>query len=85
MAFDSEGNIIFADGDNHRVQVLRYSDVTHVRIIGSEGTGAVEFQHPMGVAVDAAGHMVVVDLDNNCVLVLRYSDGAHVGTIGRRG
>jgi len=40
VAFDSEGNLVVADSCNHRVQVLRYSDGTHLRTIGSEGAGA---------------------------------------------
>jgi len=82
IAFDSEGNLVVADSDNHRVQVLRYIDGTHLRTIGSEGAGAGQFQYPMGVAFDATGHIVVVDRGNHRVQVLRYSDGAHVRTIG---
>jgi len=82
VAFDSEGNLFVADFGNHRVQVLRYSDGTHLRTIGSEGAGAGQFQYPSGVAFDAAGHIVVVECGNQCVQVLRYNDGAHVRTIG---
>jgi len=85
VAFDSESNLVVADGNNHRVQVLRHSDGTHLRTIGSEGTGAGRFQYPAGVAFDAAGHIVVVDRSNHRVQVLRYSDGAHIRTIGSRG
>ena len=83
VAFDSEGNLVVADGNNHRVQVLRYSDETHLRTIGRAGAGAGQFQNPSGVAFDAAGHIVVVEQGNHRVQVLRYSDGAHVRTIGR--
>jgi tripartite motif-containing protein 71 len=82
VAFDSEGNLVVADCNNHRVQVLRYSDGTHLRTIGSQGAGAGQFNGPSGVAFDAAGHIVVVDTGNNRVQVLRYSNGAHVRTIG---
>jgi len=85
VAFDSEGNLVVADCDNHRVQVMRYSDGTHLRTIGSEGAGAGQFLRPTGVAFDAAGHIVVVECDNHRVQVLRYSDGAHVRTIGSEG
>ena len=71
--------------NNHRVQVLRYSDGAHVRTIGSAGAGAGQFNYPMGVALDAAGHIVVVERGNHRVQVLRYSDGAHVRTIGSEG
>jgi len=85
VAFDSEGNLVVADYNNHRVQVLRYSDGTHLRTIGSQGADAGEFKWPSGVAFDAAGHIVVVDQGNHRVQVLRYSDGAHVRTVGSRG
>jgi len=85
VAFDSEGNLVVADFNNHRVQVLRYSDGTHLRTIGSEGEGAGQFLCPSGVAFDAAGHIVVVELGNHRVQVLRYSDGTHLRTIGSCG
>jgi len=84
VAFDSEGNLAVADCGNHRIQVLRYSDGTHLRTIGSHGLGAGQFQRPSGVAFDAAGHIVVLDDANHRVQVLRYSDGAHVRSIGNR-
>jgi DNA-binding beta-propeller fold protein YncE len=64
---------------------MRYSDGTHLRTIGSYGSGAGQFQYPVGVAFDAAGNIVVVEQDNHRVQVLRYSDGAHLRTIGSRG
>jgi len=85
VAIDSEGNLVVADCGNHRVQVLRYSDGTHLRTIGSKGAGAGQFLHPSGIAFDAAGHIVVVERGNCRVQVLRYSDGAHVRTIGIQG
>jgi len=85
VAFDSEGNLVVADCNNHRVQVLRYSDGKHLRTIGSERAGARQFYGPTGVAFDAAGHIVVVERYNHRVQVLRYSDGAHVRTIGSSG
>jgi DNA-binding beta-propeller fold protein YncE len=85
VAFDSEGNLVVADYDNHRVQVLRYSDGTHLRTIGSEGRGAGQFNNPSGVAFDAAGHIVVVERNGHRLQVLRYSDGAHARTIGSYG
>ena len=85
LAFDSEGNLVVADSGNHRLQVLRYSDGTHVRTIGSKGEGAGQFYGPTGIAFDAAGHIVVVEQLNRRVQVLRYSDGAHVRTIGSKG
>jgi DNA-binding beta-propeller fold protein YncE len=76
---DGQGNVVEAEGDYHRVQVLHCSDA-HLRTIGSEGSGAGRFNRPYGVAFDSAGQIIVADADNHRVQVLRYrlSDGSHV-------
>jgi DNA-binding beta-propeller fold protein YncE len=80
VAFDGEGNLVVCDGHNHRIQIFRYSDGTHLRSIGSYGKGMGQFD-----AFDGAGHIVVCENDGCRVQVLRYSDGAHVRTIGGQG
>jgi hypothetical protein len=85
VAFDGEGNLVVADGNNHRIQVFRYSDGTHLRSFGSEGAGNGQFNLPCSIAFDGAGRIVVSDSRNHRVEVLRYSDGAHVRTIGSEG
>ena len=85
VAFDGEGNLVVSDGDNHRIQVFRYSDGTHLRSIGSEGAGNGQFNQPWGIAFDGAGHIIVSEHSGHRVQVLRYSDGAHVRTIGSEG
>ena len=85
VAFDGEGNLVVSDSDNHRIQVFRYSDGTHLRSIGSYGAGNGQFNCPWSIAFDGAGHIIVSDMDNHRVQVLRYSDGAHVRTIGGKG
>jgi hypothetical protein len=85
VAFDGEGNLVVADGRNHRIQVLRYSDGAHLRSFGSEGAGAGQFDVPWGIAFDGAGHIIVSEHGGHRVQVLRYSDGAHVRTFGSQG
>jgi DNA-binding beta-propeller fold protein YncE len=85
VAFDGEGNLVVCDGDNHRIQVFRCSDGTHLRSFGSRGAGNGQFYCPWGIAFDGAGHIVVSEDGGSRVQVLRYSDGAHVRTIGSRG
>jgi sugar lactone lactonase YvrE len=85
VAFDGEGNLVVADSLNHRIQVFRYSDGTHLRSFGSNGAGAGQFNIPFGIAFDGAGHIIVSDYNNHRVQVLRYSDGAHVRTLGSQG
>jgi DNA-binding beta-propeller fold protein YncE len=85
VAFDGEGNLVVSDGENHRIQVFRYSDGAHLRSFGSQGAGAGQFNTPWGIAFDGAGHIIVSEHYGHRVQVLRYSDGAHVRTIGSRG
>jgi DNA-binding beta-propeller fold protein YncE len=85
VACDGEGNLVVADGENHRIQVFRYSDGTHLRSFGSQGAGAGQFNRPWGIAFDGAGHIIVSEHGNHRVQVLRYSDGAHVRTFGSQG
>ena len=56
-----------------------------MRTIGSGGSGAGQFNLPIGVALDGAGNMVVADHANHRVQVLRCSDGSHMRTIGSEG
>ena len=67
------------------MQVIRYSDGSFLRSIGSEGTGAGEFKCPIGIALDDTGNIIVADWDNHRLQVLRYADGSHVRTIGCMG
>jgi len=85
VAFDGDGNLVVSDGDNHRIQVLRYIDGAHLRTIGSGGKGNGQFNCPWGIAFDGAGNIIVAELNGCRVQVLRYSDGAHVLTIGSEG
>jgi DNA-binding beta-propeller fold protein YncE len=85
VAFDGEGNLVVADGGNHRIQVLRYIDGAHLRTIGSRGAGNGQFNRPGSIAVDGAGHIIVSEDGNHRVQVLRYIDGARVITIGSEG
>jgi DNA-binding beta-propeller fold protein YncE len=59
-----------ADYNNHRVQMLRYSDGAHVRTIGSSGSGNGQFQNPFGIVVDGQGRFAVCDFNGHRVQVL---------------
>ncbi len=85
MAWYHQGNVVVADGTNHRLQVIRLSDGACLRTIGSRGSGAGQFKCLCGAAFDSAGHIIVADTYNHRVQVLRYSDGSHVRTIGSEG
>jgi DNA-binding beta-propeller fold protein YncE len=77
IAFDGAGHIIVPDCINHRVQIIRYSDGTHVRTIGSQGSDNGQFFSPKGIAVDGEGNVAVFDNGNARVQVFRLSDGAY--------
>jgi tripartite motif-containing protein 71 len=65
------GRIVVVVCNNHRVQVLRYSNGAHVRTIGSEGSGNGQFRNPYGgIAIDSDGRIVVADTHNHRVQVL---------------
>jgi tripartite motif-containing protein 71 len=76
------GNIIVADRDSHRVQVL-HADGSFVRSFGSRGGGQGQLSSPEGVAVDEEGH-VVADTRNHRVQVWR-ADGSFLCTFGSEG
>ena len=69
VALDGAGNIVVSD--RHRVQVLRYSDGSHVRTIGSEGEGNGQFSNPYGVLIDGQGRIIVSDFGNHRIQVLQ--------------
>jgi tripartite motif-containing protein 71 len=71
IALDSAGHIIVADYFNCRVQVLRYSDGSHVRTIGRPGSGNRQFLYPWGVLIDGQGRLIVSDSDNHRIQVLQ--------------
>jgi hypothetical protein len=71
VAFDNAGHIVIADRDNHCVQVLRYSDGTHVRTIGGEGSGKEQFKEPSFIAIERYGCIAVADTQNNRVQVFK--------------
>jgi len=55
------------DRNNHRVQVLRYSDGAHVRTIGSGGSGNGQFSFPYGgIAIDSALLLLLPTFSCSC-------------------
>jgi hypothetical protein len=60
-----------ADWDNHRIQVLRYSDGSHVRTIGCMGSAPGEFNGPRAVAIDGSGRIITTDSCNHRVQILQ--------------
>lgn len=78
--------LLVADTRNHRVLVLRTTDGSLVRSIGSKGEGGRgKFQHPRGVAMHLVSHRIFVcDSWNNCVQVFS-ENGAFLFQFGSYG
>ena len=50
---------------------LRYSDGSHVRTIGSQGSGNGQFSCPWGVLIDGQGRIIVSDFGNDRIQLLQ--------------
>jgi hypothetical protein len=75
-----------AEYGNHRIQILRYADGSHVQSIGSKGDGQGQLNEPSSVAVDGRGNVFVRDgYINGRVQVFRISDGAYVRSMCSNG
>ena len=53
------------------MQVLRYSDGSHVRTIGSQGSGSGQFDCPASVLIDSQGRIIVSEWNNHRIQVLQ--------------
>ncbi len=70
----STGNIYIADTSNHRIQAFK-RDGTFVRVIGSSGSGDVQFSSPSGLTFDKNGNLVVADTGNHRIQVIDVLTG----------
>ncbi len=71
IALDSKDNIWVADTGNDRVEIFANGACTtkngYITQFGSKGSGAGEFNEPIGVAFDPSGDIYVVDSGNDRV------------------
>ena len=72
--------LIVAEYGNLRVQVLRWSDGSHIFTINKYFKPKSSWC-PSGVAVDRDGHVLIVNSDCNCIELFLIDSGAHVRTI----
>ena len=84
LAFDNDDNLVVADEDNNRVQVLNRSNGKHIRTItGNHGVRSGQLKAPCGIAfTDDGEHIIIADTGNNRVCVLTYPDGVIVNSFG---
>ena len=70
VAVDDEGNILVADGNNHRIQKFT-NDGQFLTSVGTEGTEQLQFRSPRDVAFNTHNKKVyVVDKANDRIQVL---------------
>ena len=70
VAIDREGNILVADHENHRIQLFSPTGQL-LRVVGSEGSGQLQFKHPLHIAIHPnTGKLYVTEYNNHRVQVL---------------
>jgi len=67
LDFDDECNLIVSDGNNHRIQVLRYRDGQHLRNIGCYGVFPPPPYPPSPPKKNLTRHLQVDDDDDNAL------------------
>lgn len=70
-----DGNLLVTDTGNNRI--IEYTqEGEFVRQFGSKGSGALQFNEPVGIAVNDAGDMYIADYWNKRIVVLDKDLGA---------
>ena len=83
-AIDAGKNILVVDCGNHRIQQFSPTG-KHLNTVGSKGSGPLQFQCPVGIAVHPHTQRVyVTDAGNNRIQVLN-SDLTYASTFGSNG
>ena len=84
VAIDSGGNILVADNENHRIQQLS-STGKHLRTVGTQGSGPLQFHNPGYIAVHPYTHKVYVSDNSNHRIQVLNSDLTYSSSFGNRG
>ena len=84
VAIDAGGHILVCDNHNHRIQQFS-STGKHLKAVGTEGSGRLQFNHPVGITVHPHTHKVyVADTLNHRIQVLN-SDLTYSISFGSKG
>ena len=84
VAIDTGGNILVVDNGNHRIHQLS-STGKHLRTVGTQGSGPLQFQYPVGITVHpGTGKVYVTEYSNHRIQVLN-SDLTYFSSFGSRG
>ena len=84
MAFLKNGDLVFADTDNHRIVIISGTGGEFLSSFGSYGAGDGQFNEPRGVAVSQEGLVVVADTNNHRLQIFTR-EGEFVKSIGANG
>ena len=84
VAIDAGGNILVADKFNRRIQKFSATG-KHLQRVGVCGSGPLQFQHPVGLAVHPHRHKVYVTEFNNHRVQVLNSDLTYCSSFGRNG
>ena len=77
VCFNSKGILYVVDCCNFRVQAFdTKKNNAFCGIVGSEGSGPGQFQHPEYIAIDSSDHVYVTDDGSNCINM--YSGDHHL-------
>ena len=84
VAIDTGGNILVADYANHCIHQLS-STGKHLRTVGTQGSGPLQFSNPVGITGHpGTGKVYVTEYSNNRIQVLN-SDLTYFSSFGRGG
>ena len=84
LAITREGCLIVVENDKHCLTIIDPSNARKIKRIGRRGTGQVQFNYPVGVAVAQDGRIEVIDCINHRLQVLT-AEGAFIATVGSEG
>ncbi len=82
VAVDALGNIIVADGSNHRIRSINTDSIVRT-IAGGSGSfvdGIAQFNNPFGVVIDANGDIIVADRGNHRIRKIDRNNIVLMGT-----
>ena len=83
VAVTDRDEILVADFDNHRIQVLD-SDGTFMKSFGRKGQNLGEFNGPHGIAINKDRNIFVAERNNQRVQILSW-EGRYLGSFGGKG
>ena len=84
VAIDTGGNILVADSWNNCIQQFS-STGKHLRTVGTEGSGPLQFQYPSGITVHPHTDKVYVTDSNDHRIQVLNSDLTYSSSFGKNG